>query len=190
MLEREQQREPDDRLVAVIAEAETPIPGVGGEVPLHAGDAEVARQHLLYVSVPDAACPLEKSPVPCHRDKAHERLQVVAVKLGVRGGKLPEARRHGCLRHRVRREIDHAMEPGRASQVLGHADEAVLRVLAGAEEAGWARRAGREGQVAGDRRLGRREADFVSQHLEHPSFVQVGVGELRSQHEIRIEIGA
>ena len=128
------------------------------------------------------------SPVIVH--EADERLQVVAVELGVRGRQLPEARRHGRLRHRVRREVDHAIEPRRASEVLGDADEAVLRVLAGAEEAGRTELAGRERQVAGDRRLGRREADFVSQHLEHPSFVEVGVGELRGQDEIGIEIGA
>ena len=88
-----------------------------------------------------------------HGHEANERLQVVAVELGVRGRQLPEARRHGRLRHRVRGEVDHAIEPRRAPEVLGDADEAVLRVLAGAKEAGRTEHAGRERQVARDGRL-------------------------------------
>ena len=166
------------------------IAGVGGEVPLHARHAEIAGQNLLDVRIADATRPLEEPAVAGHRDQTRERLQVVAVELGIRGRKLPEPCRHGRLRHGVHHEVDHAIEPRRAAQVLGDADQAVLGVLAGAEEAGRTEHAGRERQVAGDRRLRRREADFVAQHLHHPALVEVGIGELRGQDEIRIEIGA
>ena len=131
-----------------------------------------------------------KRAVVGHRDETGERLQVVAVELGIRSGKHPEARRDGSLRHRVHGEVDHAIEPRRAAQVLGDADEAILRVLAGAKKAGGTELTGRERQVAGDRGLRRGVADFVAQHLQHPALVQVGVSELRGQDEIRIEIGA
>ena len=120
----------------MIAQAQAAVAGVGGEVPLHAGHAEVAGQHLVDVGIADAAGPLEKARVAGHRDETDERLQVVAVELGIRGGQHPEARRDGSLRHRVHGQVDHAIEPRRAAQVLGDADEAVLRVLAGAKKAG------------------------------------------------------
>ena len=126
------QHEADDCLVAMIAQAQTLIAGVRGEVPATAGTPWLPGMHLVDVGVADAARPFEKARVPGHVGRGARDLQVVAVQFRVGRWKLAEREATGAcsiasaIMSTMRR--NHGVRP-RYSVM---AEQAVFRVLAGA----------------------------------------------------------
>ena len=190
MLEREQHHQADDRFVAVIAQPEPPLAGVRLKVPLVARNATAAGEDFFDIGVADPPGPVEEPLVAGHRGDPDQRLEIVAVGLGVGGGERPEPRRHRRVGHRVRDHVDHAIEPWRAAEVLGDGNQAVFRVLGGAEETRRADLAIREREIGRNRSLDRGVAHVVPQHLHQAAVIEVRVRELRGQDQIGIQIGA
>ena len=181
---------PDDRLVAVVAEAKPSRPAALLKVPRQAGNPARPWQDFLDVGVADAACPRQRARISRHRGNPHQRLQVVPVGFSIRGGEGAEPRRHRRVGHRVRDHVHHPVEPRRAAQVLGDRDEPVLGILRRAEEARSADFVGGECEIARYGTLDGRVPHLVSQHLHHPSVVQVRIGEMGRQDQVGIEIGS
>ena len=160
------------------------------EVPVVAGQVVVARGGLLDVRIPDALRPFQEPPVAGHGREAHEGLQHVAVELRARVGQLAERALDGRVLHERRRHVRHPIEPGRAAEELGDGEQAVLRVLRGAEKAGGAELARLQLEVARNAVPGVGVADLVSQHVAHASVVQRAVREERGGQEVRIVVRA
>ena len=160
------------------------------EVPLAARYASVAGQDLFHVGVGNAARPRDESRVAGHRLQSDQGLQVVAVQLGIAGRQLAETGSHRSAVHRVRHHVGHAIEPGRAAEILGYREQSVLGIFTRSEQTRRTEYAGAHFQVGGNRLLNGGVANLVSQHLEQPALVQVGSGQLRGQDEIGIQVGA
>ena len=189
-LQRVQQREPDDDLVPVVAQAHAVGPFVLLEVPGVAGQAVVAREDLLHVGVTDPLRPLQEAAVAGHGGEAHEGLQHVAVELRARVRQLAERALDGRVLHEGRRHVRHPVEPGRTAEQLGDREQAVLRVLGRAEETGRPELARLELEVAGDAVAGVGVFDLAAQHVAQAPVVQRAVGEEGGGHEVRIVVGA
>ena len=173
----------------MVAQTQLRLAGVRGEVPLGRRHAEVAGQHLLDIGIADATRPCQVARVAGHRRQADQHLQEVAVQFAVGCRKPTPPGLDGRPVHRVGDHVGHAIEPRRTAEQLGHGDQAVLGVFAGAEQAGRAQRAGGEVAVARHRAVDGRVAHLVAQHLHHPAVVERRIGEARREDQVRVEVG-
>jgi hypothetical protein len=147
------------------------------------------RTSSTYAS-PIRSAQARKRGSPGHGREPHERLQHVSVELGPGVGQLAERALDGRVFHEGRRHVRHPVEPGRAPEQLGDGEEAVLRVLRGAEEAGRPELARLELEVARDAVARVGVADLVAQHVAQAPVVERAIREERGGQEVRIVVGA